>query len=182
MWYFCLYFLHVAKKSMLIKWQSGTTKEKTANATRRAMTRSKTDRKRRKPTPWTPEIEAIFRQNIEMTNTSLGRRVGMDSKTVKKHRERLGLPAKFRIYQGAFHGASLSGHEIYTPPGWSIDAGPPCRGCDNFPPTAFDQNSESKRDGAGTMKRVCMDCQARVDWADYTGGWPIETRSLGLTR
>jgi len=138
------------------------------------MTRVKTNRKNRKPIPFTPEIEAIFRQNIEMTNTSLGRMVGMDSKTVKKHRERLGLPAQFRIYQGAFHGASLSEHEAYTPPGWTIDAGPPCRGCDNFPPTAFEPKSESKR--AGTMKRICMDCQARVAWSDHTGGWPIERR------
>jgi len=37
------------------------------------MTKPKTIRKNRKPVPWTPEIEAIFREKTEMANTSLGR-------------------------------------------------------------------------------------------------------------
>ncbi len=99
---------------------------------------------------WTREMDRVLIEHHWQSDYLIGRKLGLThSKSV----------------------ASFLAPEPYRRPGWEPSQGPPCRGCEHYPPMPKLKDEPEESDVCGHTKATCRRCQSRLDWCVACGAF-----------
>jgi hypothetical protein len=119
---------------------------------------------------WTREMDRVLIEHHWQSDYLIGRKLGLTHSVVKRRRRILSLGDYLRKRKTKSV-ASFLAPEPYRRPGWEPSQGPPCRGCEHYPPMPKLKDEPEESDVCGHTKATCRRCQSRLDWCVACGAF-----------